>query len=149
MISGNSSSQEQAQPPGVGSQDTRAPAATPVAVKKSTVTLAAFPDTAIAYLDGEPIQLPRSIDVDDGQTVTLEIRADGYVPQTVKLNGSEQRKMVTLAKEEPTKPATSRPRSQRPPPGTPRAQRRRSATLGPQEKPATPPPARARSVPAA
>ena len=88
---------------------TQAPAAaaTQAAIKKSTVQLAAFPESALAYREGRPIQLPSSIDIEDGQVVTLEIRADGYVAQTIKLDGHEPRKMVTLAKEEAARPMTS------------------------------------------
>ncbi|MCC6556113.1 MAG: protein kinase [Polyangiaceae bacterium] len=120
VVAGSGAGQERAQPPSPPPPDSRAPAvATPAAVKKSTVALAAFPETAIAYLDGKPIQLPSPIDVEDGQTVTLEIRAAGYVSQTVSLNGSEPRKMVTLAKEEPAKPAASATsvKTSRPPQG--------------------------------
>jgi hypothetical protein len=86
---------------------THAPAAaTQAAIKKSTVQLAAFPESALAYLNGKPIQLPSPIDIEEGQEVILEIRAEGYVAQRVKLDGHEPRKMVTLAKEEAARPTT-------------------------------------------
>jgi serine/threonine-protein kinase len=72
--------------------------------KERTVLLGADPITAKAYKDGLPIELPANISVADGQSVTLEIRADGYEPQTVVLTGDEERKSVKLDK----KPSTGR-----------------------------------------
>jgi serine/threonine-protein kinase len=108
VIGGSSTGHEQGttSPPALPA--TQAPATTaPAAIKKNTVALAAFPQTAMAYLGDKPIQLPSWIDVDEGQSVTLEIRADGYVSQSIKLDGTEQRKIVTLAKEEASKPVPS------------------------------------------
>jgi serine/threonine-protein kinase len=65
-------------------------------VKKVTVTVAATPEAAMAYLDGRPIQLPSPIEVEEGKRVTIEIKADGYISQTVELDGLEQRKTIKL-----------------------------------------------------
>jgi serine/threonine-protein kinase len=79
-----------------------APSAPPVeppvapSVKKVTVTVAATPEAAMAYLDGQPIQLPSPFEVEEGKHVTIEIKADGYISQTVELDGTEQRKTVKL-----------------------------------------------------
>jgi serine/threonine-protein kinase len=117
VIGGSSTGHEQpAPPPGPPPTQAAPTAAAPAAVKKTMVTVAAIPAAAMAYLGDKQIPLPSSIDVEEGKSVTLEIRADGYVPQSVKLDGSEQRKTVTLAKEESSKPAPSgKPGAGRPP----------------------------------
>ena len=108
VVANSSTGHEPASEPTVAAATPQAPAATTAAViKKVTVQLAAFPESAVAYLDDSPIQLPSPIDLDPGKQITLEIRADGYLPQTIKLDGTEPRKMVTLAKEEAAKPSTS------------------------------------------
>jgi eukaryotic-like serine/threonine-protein kinase len=68
----------------------------PAAVKKIPVAIAAVPETAIGVRNGAVFKLPSIIDIEEGQTVTLEIRADGYVSQLVVLDGSEQSKLVKL-----------------------------------------------------
>ena len=60
------------------------------------VAIAAVPETAIGVRNGAVFKLPSIIDIEEGQTVTLEIRADGYVSQLVVLDGSEQSKLVKL-----------------------------------------------------
>ncbi|MGK4007082.1 protein kinase [Sorangium sp. So ce1036] len=84
-----------------------------VQVQKTTVALAAVPETAVGYRDGVPFTLPASIDVEQGQTITVDIRAEGYHPSTVVLDGSERSKLVKLVEIEDkgrARPvATSRP----------------------------------------
>jgi serine/threonine-protein kinase len=73
-----------------------APAASVHEPKKSSIAVAAIPDTATALRDGAPVTLPASIEVEEGKTVTLEIKADGYEPQRVELDGKEPSKTVRL-----------------------------------------------------
>jgi tRNA A-37 threonylcarbamoyl transferase component Bud32 len=72
--------------------------ARPSRTAERAVLLGADPITAKAWRDGLPIELPASITVAEGQPVTLEIRAEGYEPQTVVLTGEEERKSVKLDK---------------------------------------------------
>ena len=66
--------------------------------KERSVVVAVDPITAKAFRDGMPIDLPANVSVPDGQSVTLEIKAEGYEPQTLVLNGDEERKMIKLDK---------------------------------------------------
>jgi serine/threonine-protein kinase len=70
----------------------------PPGPKKVSVGLAAVPETAAAFRDGKLVQLPTTVEVEEGQVVTFELRAEGYEPQTVKLDGKELIKMVKLVK---------------------------------------------------
>ncbi len=64
--------------------------------KKVTVVIAATPDTATGYRDNKPFKLPSSIEVEEGGTVSIEIRADGYETAKLELDGSESSKNVKL-----------------------------------------------------
>jgi serine/threonine-protein kinase len=81
------------EPTASGAADTQ-----PGKPKERSVLLGADPITAKAWRDGLPIELPASISVPEGQSITLEIRAEGYEPQTVVLTGDEERKSVKLDK---------------------------------------------------
>ena len=71
--------------------------AAPVTPAKTfKVDIAAIPKKAVAYIDDQEIKLPSRIDVEEGKPVTVEIRAEGYHPQTVELDGSEPKKVVEL-----------------------------------------------------
>jgi serine/threonine-protein kinase len=75
--------------------------------KRVPVKLTASPLSAKAYVDGVPIQLPTSIEVQEGKPVSVEIRADGFVSQLIRLDGTEPERSVKLAKET-TRPASSK-----------------------------------------
>jgi serine/threonine-protein kinase len=78
------------------------PPAEPPAPKKIAVGLAATPETAVGFRDGKLLKLPVTIELEEGETVSVDIRADGYEAQTVKLDGKEQIKMVKLTKLPPS-----------------------------------------------
>lgn len=95
--SGSASHNAAAPPkPTVPEATTARPAPEPPPVQKTVVALAAVPETAVGYRNGVELKLPASIDVERGQTVTIDIRAEGYVPSTVVLDGTEQSKLVKL-----------------------------------------------------
>ena len=52
--------------------------------------------TAVGYRDDKPFKLPSSIDVDEGKTVQIEVRAEGYETVKVELDGNETSKMIEL-----------------------------------------------------
>ncbi|MEP7126483.1 MAG: serine/threonine protein kinase, partial [Byssovorax sp.] len=78
-----------------------ASASAPAAPKKSAVVIAATPMTALGYRDDKPFKLPSSVDVEDGKTVEIEVRAEGYETAKVELDGKETSKMIEL---KPLKP---------------------------------------------
>ncbi|WP_437976785.1 protein kinase [Sorangium sp. So ce295] len=86
----------------------------PPPVQKTVVALAAVPETAVGYRNGVELKLPASIDVEQGQTVTIDIRAEGYQPSTVVLDGTEPSKLVKLEADEKSGPK-ARPGTGRPP----------------------------------
>jgi eukaryotic-like serine/threonine-protein kinase len=92
--------------PGVEAQ----PPTAPQAPKKVAVGLAAVPETATASRDGKPLPLPATIEIADGEVVTVEIKAEGYEPTTVKLDGKELIKMVKLTKITPAPGGRPAPR---------------------------------------
>ncbi|WP_437815853.1 protein kinase domain-containing protein [Sorangium sp. So ce1078] len=117
-----------AQKPPVEAPAARPPAPEPPpAVQKTVVALAAVPETAVGYRNGVELKLPASIDVEQGQTVTIDIRAEGYVPSTVVLDGTEPSKLVKLVEADekggakrvgaPVRPPPSQP-TVRPPKGS-------------------------------
>jgi serine/threonine-protein kinase len=89
---------------------------TVAAPAKMVVLVLAEPQNAVASYDGKSIALPTNIEVEQGKLLTLEVKADGYAPQIVTLNGSEVRKLIKLDPlQQPTglpmppDPATARP----------------------------------------
>jgi eukaryotic-like serine/threonine-protein kinase len=70
----------------------------PPPLKKATVILVAFPDGATGHVGDQAIPLPTTIDVEEGKTVSVEIRLDGYDTEKVELDGKELRKTVRLTK---------------------------------------------------
>jgi serine/threonine-protein kinase len=82
----------------------------PPAKKTIAVAVGGSPDTASVYRDGTLVhQVPCSIEVEDGKTVTIEVRADHYETQTLTLDGSETSKAVKLAPVKGWKPVIMRP----------------------------------------
>ena len=77
-----------------------APAPTPnEAVATKQVVLATEPIDAHIFRDGEDLgQSPVAIAVDEGKTVELEIRRDGYKPDKITLDGTKTREVVKLDK---------------------------------------------------
>jgi serine/threonine-protein kinase len=70
--------------------------AAPVEPKKNSVVIAALPMIAMGYRDDKPFKLPSSIDVEEGKTVSIEVRAEGYETAKVDLDGKETSKTVEL-----------------------------------------------------
>ncbi len=78
--------------------------AAPPAPKKRAVVIAATPMTAVGYRDDQPFKLPSSVDVDEGKTVSIEVRADGYETARLDLDGKEASAVVEL---KPLKPGAT------------------------------------------
>jgi serine/threonine-protein kinase len=78
------------------------PPAEPQAPKKISVGLAATPETAVGFRDGKLIKLPTTIELEEGEVVSIDVRAEGYEAQQIKLDGKEQIKMVKLNKLPPS-----------------------------------------------
>ena len=64
--------------------------------KKNAVVIAATPMIAMGYRDDKPFKLPSSIDVEEGKTVSIEVRAEGYETAKIDLDGKETSKTVEL-----------------------------------------------------
>ena len=82
------------------------------------VLIATDPVEAQAAVDGIGVELPASVPVPVGQTVTIEVTLDGYDSQRVVLDGSEKRKTIKLVKKTRSgppriirRPAVTRPKS--------------------------------------
>ena len=75
--------------------------AAPAGPKKNAVVIAATPKEAVGYRDEKPFKLPSSVDVEEGKTVSIEVRAEGYETAKVDLDGKDTSKMVEL---KPLKP---------------------------------------------
>jgi eukaryotic-like serine/threonine-protein kinase len=71
--------------------------AQPPPVKTTPVAISATPDTAVIYRDNQPVhQVPWTIEVEAGKTVTIEIRADNWESQSIDLDGSKGSAVVKL-----------------------------------------------------
>lgn len=70
----------------------------PPGPKTIPVGLASIPEKAVAYLDGKPIKLPTTIEVEEGRSISVEVKADGYEPAMIVLDGKERIKLVKLTK---------------------------------------------------
>jgi serine/threonine-protein kinase len=87
-----------------------ATAPTPPPKKTTAVALASSTDHAGVWRDGALFQsLPCTIEVEEGKSVTVEIRAEGYETQTLTLDGSETGKMVKLLPLKSGRPGPVRP----------------------------------------
>jgi eukaryotic-like serine/threonine-protein kinase len=74
------------------------------APKKTSVVIAADVVAAGVYRDGVLLdKVPCTVDIEDGKTVIIEIRADNYETETRTLTGSDTKEMVHL------KPKATRP----------------------------------------
>jgi serine/threonine-protein kinase len=86
-------------PQAAGSASTT-PVVTPVEPspkKMIAVAIAASPETASVYRDGMLLhQVPWTVELEEGKSALVEVRADGYETQTVLLDGSEPSNMVKL-----------------------------------------------------
>ncbi len=87
--------------------------AAPVPPKKTThVAVGANVETAGVYRDGVLVnKVPADIEVEEGKPVTVEIRADGYEPYPLTLDGSETGKMAKLVPLKGTRPFRPPPSS--------------------------------------
>jgi len=75
---------------------TAPPVAAPAAKQ---VMLAAEPIDAHVFRDGEDLgQSPVMVSVEEGKSVSLEIRRDGFKPEKVTLDGSHPREIIKLEK---------------------------------------------------
>jgi hypothetical protein len=82
-----------------------------------TVFFAAYPLSARAKVNGKVLELPAPIDVPLGKTVKVELDADGYEPQTVLLDGTEEKMTITMNRVTGPR-GTWRPRAKTPPTST-------------------------------
>jgi serine/threonine-protein kinase len=83
--------------------------APPVPKKMTPVAVVATPDNAEVFKDGALVhQVPCSIEVEEGQTVTIEIRAEHYETQTLKLDGADPSKVVKLVPVKGYRPPTGK-----------------------------------------
>jgi serine/threonine-protein kinase len=102
------------------------PAAAASAATSKQVLLAAVPIDAHVFRDAEDLgQSPVMVTVEDGHSVELEIRRDGYKSDKVTLDGSKTREVVTLDK------VTRAGAAYRPVPTLPK----RAEATAPQKKP--------------
>jgi len=93
---------------------TPAPAAPPPAPEPSHVLFVSDPLDAHVFQDGQDLgAAPLTIDVPQGKKIMVEVRREGYKPETVSLDGSEKKMKVKL-----TRLVTARPAAavKRPPP---------------------------------
>lgn len=88
--------------PQIAAQPESPPSAEPQAPKKISVGLAATPETAVGFRDGKLVKLPLTIELEEGEVVSIDVRADGYEAQLVKLDGKEPIKMIKLNKLPPS-----------------------------------------------
>ncbi|MEZ4226452.1 MAG: serine/threonine-protein kinase [Polyangiaceae bacterium] len=73
-------------------------AASPKETKVTSVALVMSPLDARVFIDGKDLgSMPVSVDVPEGEIVSVEIKRNGYFPRKVKLDGSKQKKLVRLA----------------------------------------------------
>jgi len=64
------------------------------------VVLAVEPLDAKVFAGGQDLgKIPVFVDVEDGKTVSVEVKRDGYLSQTLALDGSEGRLSIKLEKE--------------------------------------------------
>jgi hypothetical protein len=67
------------------------------------------------FQDGQDLGAqPLTVDVPVGQKITVEVRRDGFKPQTVTLDGSEKKVKIKLVK----LPGVGRPAAAKPPAAT-------------------------------
>jgi eukaryotic-like serine/threonine-protein kinase len=72
-------------------------ASSAAAVKKIPVAITAFPDIAQVFRDGVLVgRVPVAVEVEEGKSVTIEIKADGFATETLTLDGKETGKNVKL-----------------------------------------------------
>jgi hypothetical protein len=69
----------------------------PAAPRLIPVALAATPESAVAIRDGKTLKLPALIEVEAGKPVTLEVKANGYEPETITIDGKEATRLVKLS----------------------------------------------------
>ncbi len=68
------------------------------APKVNSVALVMSPLDAKVFKDGEDLgSMPVTVDVPDGEVVTVEIKRNGYFTRKVKLDGKKTKKLVRLA----------------------------------------------------
>jgi serine/threonine-protein kinase len=104
-------SPEGAQAVEVPVRPTSTPSAAAPVKPKTVVALAALPEAAVAIRDGREIKLPASVEIEEGKSVSLEIRAEGYEPTRIELDGSQPARFVKLTAQRSAKTGgvTSRP----------------------------------------
>jgi serine/threonine-protein kinase len=60
------------------------------------VFLVAYPAEAVAYRDGLPLKMPAVFEVEPGQQITVDIKADGHDPQQIVIDDKNDSRTVTL-----------------------------------------------------
>ncbi len=66
------------------------------APKIITVLIDSDPAKGTATVDGKTIQLPDNVQVEEGKTVSVEIKKVGYEPQIVEIDGKKSKEMIKL-----------------------------------------------------
>ena len=61
-----------------------------------TVLLDSDPSKGTATVGDKTIQLPDNIQVEEGKTVSVEIKKPGYEPITVEIDGKKPKEMIKL-----------------------------------------------------
>jgi serine/threonine-protein kinase len=64
--------------------------------KMLTVLLDSDPSRGTAVIDGKTIQLPDNIQVEEGKTVSVEIRKNGFEPAVVEIDGKKSKETIKL-----------------------------------------------------
>ena len=94
-------------------QATPAPTTTETAAPKpepKKVFLVAYPAEAVAHRDGQPLKMPAVFEVEPGQQITVEIKADGHDSQWITIDDKQDSRTVTLTPTPKVKP-TGGPRT--------------------------------------
>jgi len=109
---------------------TVAPKADDVVVSKQVV-LAAEPFDAHVFRGDEDLgQSPLALEVEEGKTLELEIRRDGYKPEKISLDGSKTREVVKLDKLAHGGAAPARPAAHSAPAGGEKPAKKPKSTIG-------------------
>jgi serine/threonine-protein kinase len=81
-------------------QATPAPTTSETAAPKpeaKKVFLVAYPAEAVAYRDGQPLKMPAVFEVEPGQQINVEVKAEGYDVQQITIDDTKDSRTVTLA----------------------------------------------------
>jgi hypothetical protein len=94
------------------------------------VVLAVEPLDAKVFAGEQDLgKIPVFVDVQDGKTVSVEVTRDGYLSQTLELDGSEGRLSIKLEKEKAAPPPARAPRAPAPK-ARPKAPQKKKPSIG-------------------